>query len=64
MRLMRTMIRNRGQAMVEYLVIAAIVLAAILLAKPKLKEAVDNLFSNAANQANSAASALGGMTIP
>ena len=50
--------RRTGQAMVEYLVIATVIIAAILLVRPQIQTAVEALFTNAATQATNAAESL------
>ena len=65
MALWPTISRKRvGQAMVEYLVIATVVLLAIIAARPAIQGAIQALFGNAATQANNAATKLGTLQIP
>ena len=45
----------------EYLVIAAIIAAAVLMLKPTLTTNVNNLYNNAGNKVAGAATALGGL---
>lgn len=52
-----------GQAMVEYLVIATLIIAAILFVRPALQTAIQALFDNAATQANEAASGLNNLNV-
>ena len=52
-----------GQAMVEYLVIATVVIAAILLARPAIQGAIQALFNNAAAKANDAANNLNNLSV-
>ena len=54
---------RRGQAMVEYLVIATVVLLAIIAARPAIQGAIQALFGNAATKANEAATGLSNLTV-
>ena len=55
---------RQGQAIVEYLVLATIVLAAIIVMKPMMAQAVNTLFDQTATQANSVAAAVGTFQVP
>ena len=52
-----------GQAMVEYLVIATVVIIALFAARPALQAAIRALFTNAATQANNAANGLNNVNV-
>ena len=53
----------RGQSILEYLVLAAIIVAAILVIKPTITTHVGTLYDNAANKTSEAATALGNLTV-
>ena len=55
---------RRGQAIVEYLVIATIIVGAILAIKPAIQGAVERLYNTTMTQTNSAANALGNGQLP
>ena len=55
---------HRGQAIVEYLVVASVVIAAIVAVQPAIRGAVNALYASAAAKANDAATKLGSLTIP
>ena len=59
-----TLFARKGQAMVEYLVIATVVIAALLAVRPALQAAIQALFDNAATKANEAATNLGNLNVP
>ena len=54
---------DRGQAILEYLVVAAVIVAAIFLARPALQTAISGLFNNAAVKANDAAASMGRLNV-
>ena len=56
--------QRRGQAIVEYLVVATVVIAAIIAIRPAIQAAVNALYASAATKANDAATKLGSLTIP
>jgi len=49
--------------MVEYLVVATLVIIAIFVARPALETAINALFTNAATKANDAATSLGNLNV-
>ncbi len=53
-----------GQSMVEYLLIATAVIAALLFIKPGIQDAVNSLFTSAKDKANEAAGSLGSVPLP
>ena len=55
---------RQGQTIIEYLVLAAIVLAAILVMKPNMGAAVNQLFRQTATQANAVAAGVGSLGMP
>lgn len=54
---------ERGQPIVEYLVIAAVIVAAILLIQPTVRTNIQNLYNNAAQKTSNAATALGNLNV-
>ena len=53
----------RGQSILEYLVIAAVIVAGILAIKGTVKTNTDKLYTNAANKVNAAAASLGNLGV-
>jgi Flp pilus assembly pilin Flp len=55
-------VRNRrGQQLVEYLIMVALIVAAIIAIAPTIRGHVDTLLGNAATQTETAATKLGGL---
>jgi len=54
---------ERGQPILEYLVIAAIIVGAILLIQPTVRTNIQNLYNQAAQKTSNAATALGNLNV-
>ena len=55
---------RRGQAIIEYLLIATVIIAALVAVQPAIRGAIDNLYNSAMGQTNNAANVLGSGQIP
>ena len=53
-----------GQAIVEYLTVATVVVLVILAASPQIRDALTAMYNNAAAKASEAAGRLSSMVIP
>lgn len=53
-----------GQSIVEYLIVAALVILAVAAVRGPLSGNVNSVYTNASNKVNDAATALGALTIP
>ena len=62
MRGVRWIDNRKGQSIVEYLVIAAIIVGAIIAIQPTIKTNINNLFQKGADKTNIAQTALGNLT--
>lgn len=54
---------RKGQSILEYLVIAAVIVAGILAIKNTVKTNTDQLYTTAAGKVSTAATSLGGLTV-
>jgi len=54
---------NGGQSILEYLVIATVIVAAIIIARPIVQGHMATLYQNAAQKTADAAAALGGLKV-
>jgi Flp pilus assembly pilin Flp len=54
---------RRGQSIVEYLIIATVIVAAIIAIRSKVSTNMNSLFNNAANKTNEAATSLGSLNL-
>ena len=55
---------RRGQAIVEYLLIATVIIAALIAVQPAIRAAVGSLYNASMSQTNNAANVLGSGQIP
>ena len=56
-------VSRRGQAIVEYLVIATVIIGALIALRPSLRSAVSGIYNSGAAQATAAAGNLGGLNL-